>query len=162
MSSPSSPTLLFDVSSRRAECCVAWMTLVGCVGASVLGFTAIESAIDPAMISGPVATLVASAIAGLGLRRAGWLGGRQRIRHLTWLSEGGWLLTDAAGRQYAARLRGETRAAGRWVWLSWSVDGRARCLLLAPGDIPAADLRRLAVRLRTGMSGRPARAISAT
>jgi hypothetical protein len=162
MSSPSSPTQLFDVSSRRAESRVARMTLVGSLAASVLLSASIEGAVYPAAtLAAAAAILVAGAIAGLDLWRAGWLGGRHRIQQLTWLSDGGWWLTDAAGQRYAARLRGQTRVAGRWVWLSWRVDGRARYLLLAPGDIPADELRRLVVRLRVGLSGHP-QAISAT
>jgi hypothetical protein len=150
---------VFDVSSRRAEFRVAWVTLVGCLAATVLLSTSIEAAGPTATIAAG-AILVAAAIAAADLWRNGWLGGRHRIQHVAWLSDGRWWLTDSAGRRCAARLRGQTRVAGRWIWLCWYTDRRTRYLLLSPGDIPADELRRLAVRLRVGV-GHP-QAISAT
>jgi hypothetical protein len=137
------------------------MVVVGCIVAAALVSLSIAAG-DPAATAGT--TLAGGAlgtlIAGLGLRRAGWLGGGGRIRHLTWLSEGGWLLRDAAGRRWSGSLRGQTRVAGGWVWLSWRLDNRrARSLLLVPGDISSEELRRLVVRLRIeGAAGpRPGR-----
>jgi hypothetical protein len=160
MSSPSSPTQVFDVSSRRAEYRVAWMTLVGCVAATVLLATSIEGA-QPTATMAAAAIFIACAIAAADLWRAGWLGGRHRVQQVIWLSDGRWWLTDSAGRRCLAQLRGQTRVAGRCIWLSWHAGRRARYLLLCPGDIPADDLRRLAVRLRVGVSS-PPQAISAT
>src|SRR5262245_20971735 len=164
MSSPSSPTQVFDVSSRRAESRVAWMTLAGCIAATVLLSTSIDR--GPTVTIAAAATiLIAIAVASADLWCNGWLGGRHRIRRLRWLSDGRWWLTDSAGRQCAARLRGQTRVAGLWIWLSWHCEGRARYLLLSPGDLPAHELRRLAVRLRIVGSAHPrpiSAAISAT
>jgi hypothetical protein len=100
----------------------------------------------------PVASGVALAAAGAvwaGLWSAGWLGGRHRIVRVTWLSGGGWRLTDQAGSNHVASLRADARVVGRWLWLSWRIEDRAtRRLFLGPGDLAAADLRRLIVRLR--------------
>lgn len=148
MSSPSSPTLLSDVSSRRAERRAAWLTAVGCVVASVLVSASVGTEGATAMTGALAAAFVAGAAACLGLWHAGWFDGRH-IRQLSWLSQGRWILTDAADRRWCGRLCGQTRVAGRWVWLRWRLDdGRSRCLLIAPGDIDAQDLRRLVVRLR--------------
>jgi hypothetical protein len=127
------------------------MALAGCGVASVLVYTSIDRDIGPAAMTAWVAAILGAAVmVGAGLSHAGWLGGGRRIQRLTWLDGGGWLLTDAAGRNYTGRLRGNARVAGRWIWLSWTL-GKAhpgRHMLLGPGDIPAPDLRRLAVRLR--------------
>jgi hypothetical protein len=173
MSSPGSPTLVFDVSTRRAESRVAWMALAGCAVTSILVYTSIGRQVDPAaMAAWAAAILSATVIISVGLSRVGWLGGGRRIQHVVWLSGGGWLLTDAAGRNYTGCLRGNTRVAGRWTWLSWTIDIRAgagaiaqprRYLLLGPGDISAPDMRRLVVRLRmAGISGQGPATVPAT
>ena len=84
-----------------------------------------------------------------GLSRMGWLGAR-RIVGVTWLSDGRWQVVDRRGVTTEARLRNDSRVGSHWVWLRWDTPDRwnQRSLLLAAGDIPTSDLRRLLMRLR--------------
>jgi hypothetical protein len=93
------------------------------------------------------AAALARMLVAFGFNRAGWLGDRERIEHVVWSSDGRWLLTDACGRQVEATLRDDTRVGNRSVWLRWNAN-RTRSKLLISGDLQAAELRRLIVRLR--------------
>ncbi len=70
----------------------------------------------------------------LGLWRAGWIGSGSRVVELRWPP---------------GELSADTRVLRNAVWLRWtSPGGRRRAMLLARADMPAGQLRALAVRLR--------------
>jgi hypothetical protein len=70
----------------------------------------------------------------IGLWQAGWIGSSHRVTDLRWFS---------------GELSADTRVFRDAVWLRWtSLGGCRRAMLLARGDIPARQLRALAVRLR--------------
>ena len=70
----------------------------------------------------------------LGLWRAGWIGSDNRLAKLLWPP---------------GELSADIRVFRDAVWLRWrSPAGRRRAMLLACGDLPAGQLRALAVRLR--------------
>lgn len=144
MSSTSSPTLLRDVHSRHTERRVAVLALTGG------GLTPFLTAL-PGVVS-VVCALASMLVIWAGFWRAGWVAADHRIVALSWLTDGRWLLTDRRGRTVEGRLRPESRVGCRAVWLHWDVTGRSdfrrQSLLLAGGDIPDSDLRRLMVRLR--------------
>jgi hypothetical protein len=141
MSSRNSPTLTLDVRMRRAEPCAAGLVLVGGVcGALLLG---------PTSWTNLLAAAGCLAVVGFGLWRAGWIGSRHRVVGLRWLADGRWLLADSRENAFPAELSAGTRLAASVLWLVWRTDlGRRRSMLLAPGDLPASQLRALSVRLR--------------
>jgi len=70
----------------------------------------------------------------LGLWSAGWIGTGNRLAELRWPP---------------GELSADTRVFRDAVWLRWrSPVGRRHAMLLACGDLPAGQLRALAVRLR--------------
>jgi hypothetical protein len=70
----------------------------------------------------------------LGLWSAGWIGTGHRLAELRWPP---------------GELSADTRVFRDAVWLRWrSPVGRRHAMLLACGDLPAGQLRALAVRLR--------------
>jgi hypothetical protein len=70
----------------------------------------------------------------LGLWAAGWIGSGNRLADLHWPP---------------GELSADTRVFRDAVWLRWrSPAGCRRAMLLARGDLPAGQLRALAVRLR--------------
>lgn len=158
MSSTSSPPLHCEVHSRRTERRVATVALTaGALAPFMAGLPG-----DVSMLCALAATL----LIGSGLRRAGWLRPEGGIAAMSWLADGRWLLTDRRGRAVEGVLRSESRVGRRGVWLRWDVSthesGRPgvarRSLLLAGGDMPANELRRLIVRLRLeGAGNLPAR-----
>ena len=93
--------------------------------------------------------VTAAVIAGLWMH--GWLGGARRLARIARLPDGRWQLRDARHTDVIAELRSDSRVGARWVWLRWNAESawaRRRSMLLVHGDLPAADLRRLIVRLR--------------
>lgn len=88
-------------------------------------------------------------VIGFGLWRAGWIGSRHRIVGLSWQADGRWLLADGGQNTFTGELAGGTRLFGNALWLQWTTPNhRFRSMLLATGDLPAGQLRALAVRLR--------------
>lgn len=156
MSSPSSPTLILDVRTRRAEAAVvAWTVAATLAAPGLLSVLTLASA-------GALGTLTALG-AAWGFSRGGWLSGERRIAAVTWTGDGRWLLTDAAGRVQQAALDPGTRVFPRLIWLRWRINGAARrSMLLTSLDLAAPDLRRLAVRLRIeGFTGAPPPGVAA-
>ena len=140
MSSRNSPTLTLDVRSRRAERRAAGLAVAAGVCAVLL--------LEPSGMNA-IAGAVCLAAMGFGLWRAGWIGSRHRIVGLRWLADGRWLLDDSRANSVPAELAGDTCLAREALWLRWrTLRGRRRSMLLAPGDLPAGELRALAVRLR--------------
>lgn len=112
----------------------------------------------PVIILMSVAGMACMALSWLGFRLAGWWYGGRRIVRVHWAgaqgrsgeaaaSGGSWTLIDAAGREWEATLRADTRVGAGWVWLRWNAEG-VRSMLLIHGDVAPAELRRLGVRLR--------------
>lgn len=142
MSSPNSPTLTLDVRARRSEQYIALLAL----GAGACG-VALLSALDfwLACLTGGGYL----ALAGAGLRRAGWIGSRHRIVSLSWLADGRWLLTDCNQNSVTGQLSPDTRLGRHAVWLRWTAEPQGRrSMLLARGDVRENELRQLIVRLR--------------
>jgi hypothetical protein len=141
MSSQNSPILKLDVGLRRAEARAAGLVLaVGACGVVLLAPVSLTYAFASA------GCLVAIAF---GLWRAGWIGSRHRIVGLQWLSDGTWLLAHSSETPFPGTLSGGTRLGRDGLWLQWTTGrGRRRSILLAPGDLPPSQLRKLAVRLR--------------
>jgi hypothetical protein len=84
-----------------------------------------------------------------GSWRAGWLGVRHRIFTVCWHADGRWLLADRCGSTFPGQLSAQTRVLPGGVWLRWRTGPRQRrSMLLTAGDLPAGQLRALAVRLR--------------
>ena len=142
MSSRNSPTLTLDVRARRAERRAAWL-------AARRGRAARSCCSAPRRCGHSCWLPLASARSRWGLWRAGWIGSRHRIVAIRWLADGRWLLADSRGLHSPASFlptpgwsavpsgcAGGPRRAG------------ARSMLLTPGDLPAEQLRALAVRLR--------------
>lgn len=92
-------------------------------------------------------SLCVSCMTFWGFRNAGWLRGAQRISRVSWRADGSWLLQDERGNVLEAKLRADSRIAGRILWLRWNAAG-VRSMLLAPGDAAEPQLRRLRTRLR--------------
>jgi hypothetical protein len=125
---------------RRAERHAAWLALVG-AGCAV-ALLAPVPAWTPLLAAGGVGAIA------FGLWRAGWIGSRYRIVAVRWLADGRWLLAGR-GKTFPAELCAATRLFGPTVWLHWKTGPwRRRSMLLAPGDLPAGQLRALGVRLR--------------
>jgi hypothetical protein len=126
MSSRNSPTLALDVRTRRAERLAAGLVLVAAGGA-----VALLGASPWWTQSLAAGGLVAVA---LGLWSTGWIGTGHRLAELRWPP---------------GELSADTRVFRDAVWLRWrSPVGRRHAMLLACGDLPAGQLRALAVRLR--------------
>jgi hypothetical protein len=138
MSLQGSPRLELDLRGRRWDGRVAWLALI------------LTPALLLLALSFPLAVCVAAlatVLAAGGLYRAGWLGGRDRIQRAVWSCDGRWLLTDGRGCLHEGELRVDSRVGARLVWLRWNAN-RTRSMLLVSGDVEAAELRRLIVRLR--------------
>lgn len=151
MSSPGLPRLDIEVGQRRAERWIAGAgsaagLVLSTLTAQLLGFTAVAAATIGVFLA---ITCV------VGFQRAGWLGGGRRIQRVVWQPQGDWLLLDAAGRSRETRLRADTRVGPGCFWLRWDA-GNPCSILLAPGDLPADELRRLSVRLRIDRDPVPA------
>lgn len=134
--------MTIDVRGRRTERLLGMVALIAVAVAAALlpSFTPIQAAM--------FYTCATAVVLG-GLWRQGWLGGARRLTGLAWLADGRWLLTDARQSGMPAELLGGSRVGSRWLWLRWSADySQRRSMLLLQGDLPAADLRRLVVRLR--------------
>ncbi|HEY7641996.1 MAG TPA: hypothetical protein VH814_19855 [Steroidobacteraceae bacterium] len=126
---------------RRAEPRAAWAALAAGAGGVLL--------LGPTSWTNILAAAGCLAVLGFGLWRAGWIGSRYRIAGLRWQDDGRWLLVDSRETAVAAELSPGTRLASGLLWLQWrTVPGRQRSMLLRPGDLPAGQLRALAVRLR--------------
>lgn len=141
MSSRNSSILKLDVGLRRAETRVAGLVLAaGACGVLLLG---------PASWTYACAGAGCLVAIACGLWRAGWIGSRHRIVGMQWLADGGWLLTDSRETPFPGTLSGGTRLGRDSLWLQWTTGrGRRHSMLLAPGDLPPIQLRKLAVRLR--------------
>jgi hypothetical protein len=127
---------------RRAEQCAAWLVL-GAGACSVVLLLGSASGTDLLAGAGCLAAI------GFGLWRGGWIGSRHRIVRLRWLADGRWLLTDGSEDALPGELAAGTRLFGTAFWLQWRTPHhRFRSMLLASGDLPASQLRALAVRLR--------------
>lgn len=132
--------LTIDVRSRRSE---RWL--------GVLALLAVAFAASLLALPVPQAALFFTAISSVvtaGLWWHGWLGDARRLTRVSWLSDGSWRLTDAGQANLSATLSRHCRVGSRWVWLRWHAGARQRSMLLVQGDVAAADLRRLCVRLR--------------
>lgn len=171
MSSQGLPTLELDVRSRRAETLVAALAMMLAVAApwlSVgLSMGPLPSSLTGSLSSFAFALSVAVAVVvPVGFRCAGWIGRQRQIIRIVWQADGRWFLTNAHGRTAEAVLRADTRISTRAIWLRWDIQldrptPRASTsqvsvtrgsMLLATGDVPEADLRRLFVRLRLDRS----------
>jgi hypothetical protein len=145
MSLPDSaiPTLTLDVRSRRSERRLGALALFGVALAAML------LPIPP--LSAALFFVVAATLVGVGLWSQGWLGGADRLTSVSWLSDGGWLLTSAKRKNIPATLSAASRIGSCWLWLRWHTPGARRChcsMLILKGDVLPAELRRLSARLR--------------
>ena len=135
---------MLDVRARRAERLLCALALLGVVAAAALSLPSL-SFVSSALFIFVTAALVA------GLWLNGWLGGARRLAQIAWLPDGRWQLRDGRHTDVTAQLRADSRIGSRWLWLRWNADSawpRRPSMLLVHGDLPAADLRRLLVRLR--------------
>jgi hypothetical protein len=123
-------------------------------GVTAAGLLWVQAAQDPAAPLFAMAMIASVAVPfiAVGLRRQGWIGDRSDLSAIGWLPDGRWQLLQGS-RWIDAALRRESRVGSRWVWLRWDVADRTRSMLLTRADLPAADLRRLIVRLRLGAEG---------
>ena len=102
--------------------------------------------------------------AGMGIVTLGclvawhWLRTRpgRLLRRASLEDDGRWQLQFRDGRQAAARLGPGSRLLGRSVVLRWTMTRGGCAVWLTPWDLPDADLRRLAVRLRALRHADPA------
>ncbi|HWK74107.1 MAG TPA: hypothetical protein VNQ81_07540 [Povalibacter sp.] len=127
---------------RRAGRRLALLTLLLATAspALVAGNIGLEAA-----LGGAAAVLI---VLWMGLIGAGWLGARQ-ITRVVWQADGLWRLTDRRGQNYEATLRPDTRMSTSFIWLHWNLPNfRDASMLLAAGDAPADELRRLRIRLK--------------
>ncbi len=160
MSSHDSPTLVLELRDARGQRIVA-LGLIALAGlASLLLFRDVSLVF---LLFLAVLLLVALTF---GFRRAGWLGGTRSVVRATWRGDGSWRVTSAAGAEAEGRLLPASRMSPVAIWLRWSIEAptptdarpggrpwaRTRTVLLLPGDLPAADFRRLLVRLRLDRS----------
>lgn len=145
MSLPSSadfPALTVDVRIRRAGRLLALLTVLLAAGSPAL----LAGHVGPPAALGAAAAILI--VLWTGLTGAGWLGARQIIR-IMWQADGRWRLTDRRGQDYEATLRPDTRMSTNFIWLRWDLpNSRDASMLLAAGDAPADELRRLRVRLK--------------
>jgi hypothetical protein len=145
MSSPDFPTLHLDVSARRAERALAVAVLTLAALATFLLFQQSFATIATAALCGTLAI-------GFAFRLLGWLGGPRRLTRVVCQPDGQWVLSDTSGRRIECELKPSSRITTRALWLEWT--GRlGPPLLLMAGDLPAADFRRLVMRLRLGRLG---------
>lgn len=73
------------------------------------------------------------------------------IRLLEWQADGGWVVTDTAGRSLPGRLLKRSFVAPWLTILSFSLGGLTRRhVLLLPDNADPGQVRRLRVRLRLG------------
>jgi hypothetical protein len=142
MSSPDFPTLHLDVSARRTERALALVVLSLAVLATFLLF-------QQSFVTIAIAALCSTLTIGIAFRRFGWLGGARRLTRVVCQPDGQWVLSDVGGRRIECELKSSSRITARALWLEWTGGGGPPLLLLA-GDVPAADFRRLVVRLRLG------------
>lgn len=167
MSSQGLPTLELDVRSRRAETFVAVLVTTLAVAAPWLSTGLSMGPPTGALSSFAFAVSgVAAVVVPIGFWRAGWIGRQRQIICIVWQADGRWFLTNAHGGTVEAVLRADTRISTRAIWLRWDIQldrptPRASTsqvsvtrgsMLLATGDVPEADLRRLFVRLRLDRS----------
>jgi hypothetical protein len=151
------PTLDLDVRSRRIESLAAWLTLaLGAVAPLLLQ-------VDLWMRA--VLIVLSASVIAIGFRQAGWWG-PYRLLRIVWLSDGRWMLSRRDGPPVEVRLLPDSRRAPACVWLRWqreqspvsfgSASRHARsgfglpsryAMLLGNGDLPAAEWRRLRMRL---------------
>jgi hypothetical protein len=131
--------LNLDVSARRGERLISISLVVASVTA--LSLLPHSSALVTLSMFGAAIGL------GWGFCAIGWIGGQRRLTRIVCQSEGHWLLCDAGGRTAEATLSPASRITSSGLWLQWR-ERRGRPLLLLPGDVSEADLRRLTVRLR--------------
>jgi hypothetical protein len=111
---------------RRAERLAAWLVLAASGGAVVLLGSAPWWA--QSIAAGAVGAVA------LGLWRAGWIGSSRRIVDLPWPP---------------GDLSADTRVFGGAIWLRWTRGTvTPGAMFLTRGDLPAGQLRTLAVRLR--------------
>lgn len=153
MSSPDSATLTpalnqpltIDVRGRRSERRLGVLALLAvAIATNLLALSLVTAALF---------SMIAFMIVIAGLWRQGWLAGARRLTAVSRLSDGDWLLTDAAQATFPAVLSAHSRVGSRWLWLHWHVVAgapgpRRRSMLLVHGDLDGRDLRRLGVRLR--------------
>jgi hypothetical protein len=139
MSSTGSPTLTVDVAARHGERRIVLATLL----IAPLAVLQLELR---GLVLAVVLILALTAIVG-GFRAINWLGDARRLTRIVCQSDGSWLLYEAGGRVTETDLTNATRFSTHALWLCWS-GRRLRPLLLLRGDLPAADFRRLRVRLR--------------
>ena len=149
MSLHGSPTLAFDLRTRRGErLCAALIIVLGSLAPALAGSIA-----SPAVRI--ASTVVLAVVLTAGFWRAGWLGGSGALSRMVWREDGRWVLTFLDGRQAEATLAGGARMSPTAIWLQWTVANegpRKRSLLLVDGDLPDIDFRRLLVRLRLDQS----------
>jgi hypothetical protein len=92
------------------------------------------------------------AAAALAAHFAGWLGTAHGIDRVTWHADGRWTLSTRGEPPVGALLLGDSRVAGRWLWLRWRTDQRSlrrvRSMLITVSDLPPGQWRQLAVRVR--------------
>lgn len=157
MSLQGSPRLELEVTQRRADRFVA----VACVVLTAWAAPAIAMMARLPWQLLPLVSVLAATVTAGGFWKAGWLGGRLRLRRIIWQADGGWRLTDISGVTRQAELRGDSRLGAGCAWLCWNLQpgagwwrGRCSTLLLGPGDVSTPDLRRLRVRLRIDGDGR--------
>lgn len=82
--------------------------------------------------------------------------GPRALTQLIWQPGSGWRLRDAAGREQAARLQGDSYVTSRLIVLNFrGEDGRRRSRALLGDELPPDALRRLRARLMTGLAGMP-------
>jgi hypothetical protein len=139
MSSTGLPTLTIDVTTRRGERFIAGVVLL-------LVITAVLQLQHPVATLALIAACALMSVAG-GCMMLGWIGGDRRIARIVCQPDGRWVLCEASGRTVEHQLSGASRASNHAVWLQWQ-GTISRPLLLLSGDIPAADFRRLVMRLR--------------
>jgi hypothetical protein len=143
MSSTNSPTLIIDLRSRVP---LRLAVPVLCAGACAPFLLT-----SPGVAQATLAVGICALVLGIGLWRAGWLGGPRRLVRICWHADGRWLLTDARNRTFEGVLHGDTRVGARYVWLRWATPERSRLahrsLLLIRADMLPAPWRRLIVRL---------------
>ncbi len=105
--------------------------------------------VEPPWLPGMIASLLALGLYASVLRRHVWLSAPAAIRELVWEGDGIWRLLRADGSEREARLRGDSFVHPYLVVLNFrQTDGRPCSVLLIPGRVSAADLRRLRVRLK--------------
>jgi len=138
MSSPGSDVLTIELPARLAS--------DRAVAGLLVAAAASVEAVAACYPDGPAGTGLAVGVL-LALWHL-WLGRRSALVRIAALDQrGGWQLGLADGRQVAAALLPGSRVLGPTVVLRLGGGRLARSAWLTPRDLPAAELRRLAVRL---------------